>query len=547
MTSAPPESASHHHMPDVAIVGAGVSGVYSAYRLLTATPEHGSDLARLAAQRPNGKLRVAVYELSEHVGGRLLSATPPDMPNTTVELGGMRYRSTHTNVKALVENKLRLRTRPFPVGEPENLAYLRGRRVRLRDLPNFGKPGGPDLPFDLSWAERAGDPRDLLGNALNTLIPGLTSMDPETMRKTLKAAKVDGKRIYDYGLWNLVAKTMSFEAYTLARAVGGYDCLTMNYNAVDTAIAAFEFVPKETYSALTDGFHEVPRRLADMISQEGGQICFGKKLRRVTGEPGRPVTLTFDDHTKVKAHKVILAMPRRSLELLDRDGPLFDPDNEKVRALIESVDPIALFKVFTCYRYPWWEAAGVTQGRSLTDLPIRQSYYWGVEGRQEGADPANTNAVMLASYDDELNTTFWAGYRSKGADKMFPNEGDASDECWSRHQAPHGMVEEAHRQLMELHDVRYAPAPYAAAYRNWTEDPFGGAVHLWKIHQKSWEVSQDIIKPVEKLEVYICGEAYSLTQTWVEGALETAEVVLQDKLRLAAPDWMHERAQRPRG
>jgi hypothetical protein len=554
MTSASRENASHDHMLDVAIVGGGVSGVYSAYRLLTATPEEGSDLARLAAQRPDGKLRVAVYELSRHVGGRLLSATPPGMPNTTVELGGMRYKSTHTYVKALVENKLRLRTYPFLVNEDENLVYLRGQRVRLGDLPNFGKPGGPDLPFNLSDAERVGDPRNLFENALRGLIPGLIPADPETLLKTLKAAKVHGKHLYDDGLWSLAAKTLSFEAYTLARAIGGYDCLTMNYNAVNAAIALLDFVPTEKYWGFVDGFHEVPRRLAEMTHQAGGQIHKRMKLRKVTTESGPGVTLTFDDETVVNAHKtvvnahkVILAMPRRSLELLDAEGPLFDPDNEKVRALIESVDPIALFKVFTCYHDPWWEAAGVCKGRSLTDLPIRQAYYWGVEGRQEGADRANTNAVMLASYDDELNTTFWAGYRSKGADKMYPNEGDAPDERWWRHRAPHGMVEEAHRQLMELHGVTDAPAPYAAAYRDWAEDPFGGAVHMWKIHQKSWEVSQDIIKPVEKLEVYICGEAYSQNQTWVEGALETAEVVLQDKLRLAAPDWMHERAQRPRG
>jgi monoamine oxidase len=319
----------------------------------------------------------------------------------------------------------------------------------------------------------------------------------------------------------------------------------MQYNAVNTAVALFQFVPGTTFSALTEGFYEVPQRLGEMTLEEGGQILFRKKLRSVTTESPPLVTLMFDDGTVVDAHKVILAMPRRSLELLDPVGPLFDPVNDRVRALIESVDGIALFKVFACYRYPWWEAAGVTQGRSLSDLPIRQSYYWGVEGRQEGANPANTNAVMLASYDDELNTQFWAGYRNKGADEMFPTEVDAADQRWQQHKAPKGMVEEAHRQLMELHDVRYAPAPYAAAYRDWAEDPFGGAVHLWKIHQKSWEVMPEMIQPEPSLDVYVCGEAYSQNQTWVEGALETAEMVLQEKFGLAPPDWLNERAEEP--
>ncbi|MGZ6908146.1 MAG: flavin monoamine oxidase family protein [Acidimicrobiia bacterium] len=536
-------SGSTDDIMDVAIVGGGVSGVYSAYRLLTSEPDAGSPLAELAARRPNGKLRVGVYELSGHVGGRLLSAVPPGMPNTTVELGGMRYMSTHTYVKALVENKLRLRTRPFPVDVPENIAYVRGQRFRLGDLQSCGQPGGPVLPYNLGWSER-GDPNYLLGNALNALIPGLTSMDPKTMWKTLKTVRVDGEHVYDYGLWNLVAKVMSYEAYTLARAIGGYDCLTMNYNAVDTAIESFEFVPGTTFSAFVDGFHEVPERLADMTSDEGGEVHLHKRLCSVTTERAGsgPVELTFADGTVVRAHKVILAMPRRSLELLNPVGPLFDPSNERVRSLLESVDGIPLFKVFTCYRYPWWEAAGVTQGRSLSDLPIRQTYYWGVEGRQDGSDPKSTNAVMLASYDDETNAAFWAGYRNKGADDLYENEESSPDKRWEAHQAPKGMVEEAHRQVMELHGTKYAPAPYAAAYRDWAEDPFGGAVHLWKIHQKSWEVIPQMIQPDETLPVYICGEAYSQHQTWVEGALETAEMVLQKKFGLAQPDWMHERA-----
>jgi monoamine oxidase len=539
MSSAPRKNAPRDDVLDVAIVGAGVSGVYSAYRLLTATPKKGCDLAPLAAQRPDGKLRVKVFELSEHVGGRLLSATPPGMPNTTVELGGMRYKSTHKYVKALVENKLQLPTYEFVVEDDKNFLYLRGHRARLGDLPKFGKQGGPHFPFNLRDAERVGDPRQLLGNALRKSIPGLTEADPETLLKILKTVKVRDKPLYEYGLWGLVADKLSFEAYTLARAVGGYDSVTMNYNAVNTAIESTEFVPGEKFWGFTNGFHEVPKQLAAMASQAGGEICLGKKLRKVTGKPGGPVTLTFDDGKDVKAHKVILAMPRRSLELLDREGPLFDPTNERVRALIESVEPVALFKVFLCYHSPWWEVAHVSKGRSLTDLPIRQSYYWGVEGRQDGADPENTNAVMLASYDDEQNTKFWAGFRNKDADKMYPNEDDVPDHRWRQHRAPHGMVEEAHRQLMELHDVPHAPAPYAAAYRDWSEDPFGGAVHFWKIHQRSWDVSRDILQPDPCHEIYICGEAYSQNQTWVEGALETAEAVLQHKFKLPKPDWMH--------
>jgi hypothetical protein len=53
---------------------------------------------------------------------------------------------------------------------------------------------------------------------------------------------------------------------------------------------------------------------------------------------------------------------------------------------------------------------------------------------------------------------------------------------------------------------------------------------------KSWEVKEQIIQPFDgkrddqdqplNLPLYICGEAYSDAQGWVEGALRTAALVL---------------------
>ena len=73
-------------------------------------------------------------------------------------------------------------------------------------------------------------------------------------------------------------------------------------------------------------------------------------------------------------------MPRRSLELLDRKGPVFDPAQAPdVPHMLQSVRPIPLYKLFLAYEYPWWTAVDVSQGRSLTDLPLRQLYYWPID------------------------------------------------------------------------------------------------------------------------------------------------------------------------
>ena len=176
---------------DVAVVDGGVSGVYSAWRLQTADPRR----------------KIRLFESSKRIGGRLVSVTPPGMPHVHCELGGMRYMSSQTLVRSLVENKLRLATCPQVVSEPENLAYLRGRHLRTSELADPGK-----LPYHLDWAERGRNPDDLVSYAIDQVIPGVTTLRGDKLMALLKTFKVQGQHVYDHGFWNLLALPMSREA-----------------------------------------------------------------------------------------------------------------------------------------------------------------------------------------------------------------------------------------------------------------------------------------------------------------------------------------------
>src|SRR5262249_2065635 len=112
---------------------------------------------------------------------------------------------------------------------------------------------------------------------------------------------------------------------------------------------------------------------------------------------------------------LILAMPRRSLDLLTPTSPPL----QEIEVLIASVTPQPLLKILTTYSSPWWRAAGYTAngtfvpveaGRSVTDLPIRQTYYW----PQGDGTPAITGpAMLMSSYDDGANIGFWDGLRPR--------------------------------------------------------------------------------------------------------------------------------------
>jgi monoamine oxidase len=566
------------------VVGGGVSGIYTAWRLLTAKT-NDSDMLRAWAGKSDGsgkgsQLKVALFEGSDRIGGRLLSARPPGMPHVTCEIGGMRYVSSQTLIRSLVENELKLPRHEQVVDDPNNIAFLRGKHLRVGQLGQASA-----LPYQLEaseayWLEqKSSTPAGLIGWALGQILPQVASLTGDALVKYLQSAQVDGTPLYQHGFWNLLARAMSPEAYALARTTVGYDSLGANANAVDLASEYFNFTPDVKYYLLDDGYDAVPWTLERQFSEAGGAVCPGALVESVD-------STTLDDGTtgmllrfgggrpEVKARAVVLAMPRRALQGLRQQGPVFDPARAPhVQFLLNAVEPVALYKLFIAYGTPWWEAMGVTQGRSLTDIPVRQCYYWAVESRQPGGEANNSNASIMV-YNDVSSAEFWGGLRRLPLGPGDAKEGsmalrrhmagthvpnarvfqrkamhradDSGDgpfaqrlrRNWDQHPAPHEMVAEVHRQLMSLHNVRYAPEPMEAAYMDWSDAPFGAGVHFWNPGYKSWEVVDAMTQPVDDVPCYVCGEAYSTDQTWVEGALQTAEIVLQKRFHLPPPAWV---------
>lgn len=554
---------------DVAIVGGGVSGIYCGWRLVTAPPgEH-----RMHGASKLGSLKVAVFEGGDRIGGRLLSARPPGFTNSTVcELGGMRYVSSQRLVRSLIENELQLPHYRQIVDQDENIAYLRGEQLRFSQVMNPCM-----LPYDLDWAEAQyvmkNDPSKLIGWAIGKFLPGVNTFTGTDLEKYLRTAEVGRTRLCEHGFWNLLARGLSPDAYDLARTLVGYDCLGSNANAVDLIIEYFKFTPDAVFSLLNQGYDTVPWTLQKRFEENGGKVfqkawVAGFDTAIVEdGEPG--VVLNFGDgRPPVRARILILAMPRRSLELLDRTGPVFGAANvPRIQPLLNSVRAIPLYKIFLVYKYSWWNAVGVSKGRSLTDTPVRQLYYWPVD--PSASAPSATGNSLLMAYNDATNVDFWAGltggetprqrdqdtkghlrrlpppgvrmFDRKHAPKGTPPE-DAFSKCllknWQDHEAPHEMVKEMHRQIKRMHNIQYAPKPIDAAYMDWSTDPYGGGVHLWNRGADSSDILHKMTQPIGDFPCYICGEAYSTNQTWVEGALQTAEIVLTKHLGLAKPKWV---------
>jgi monoamine oxidase len=519
---------------DIAIVGGGVSGVYSGRKLKQRYPDK----------------KIVVFEGSDHIGGRLLSVKPPHIPDMVAELGGMRIlENAQPLIVALIAelNKQlpkdqQIELYPFPVDENQNIAYLRGVYLRLIDFTQH-----PDkVPYKLAFLEKGGTPGGIIVNAIEQIVPGITNpnLTEDQRRKMAQDASFCGEPLYKQGFWNVLYRVISGEAYQFGVDAGGYNSTLTNWNAADAIpwfLTDFGIVPQ--YKGFKNGFQQVPKTLADFFVNIGGEIRLNSKLEAFESFVGG-FQLTVNG-ASITAGSLILAMPRRSLDLLAPTCPPL----QQIQQLISSVTPRPLFKLFTTYSNPWWLSAGYTDpttgkfvpveaGRSVTDLPVRQTYYW---PKNTGKPATSGESMLLASYDDGNNIGFWDGLRPqrsqawreglKHAKIVHPFLGDAAenkeDLDWYQYKAPTAMVEEVARQLQLMHGLSYTPVVNNAAFRDWGEDPFGGGWNSWNIGVKSWEVKEKITQPVEELPLYICGEAYSDAQGWVEGALQTADIMLK--------------------
>ena len=561
---------------EVAVIGAGTSGLYTAYRLVTDKKFKAGD--------------VQIFDMNSKLGGRLESVIMPGM-NFWGELGGMRYLTSQEIVTTLIEgyqdpadpNKLipvlkdKMTPVPFPMGDATKLLmYLRKDRCK-QDAWNVAQAKGEklitryylnndDLGFSSDqlfnkiiydvlmadpWVAEKYGSKIKRGDTIYDYSFELTSVDWDDIKPKLvynfPNSPYDRRKVNDLGFWNLIKDQVSQEGYEFLANAGGYYSNTINWNSAEAfPYMVGDFSAGTIYKTIEEGYDSIAYALANAYTEhEGANIWSENKLLTFTKEHSlinsHAYELTFlnlktNKTWKVYANSIVLAMPRKSLELLDQNNFFFNiNENSKLNYNIRSVIKEPAFKILMGFPYPWWKELGIDHGHSITDLPMRQCYYF-------GTDPQTDNSMLLGSYGDMETETFWKAlsddkvlFEVKAAKSASLKELHALDDV----QATKLMVDELMTQLRELHgDQVTIPEPYVTYFKDWTDDPFGAGYHAWKAGYSVEHVMPYMRKPVADEHIHICGEAYSDQQGWVEGAFCEAEKMLQDYFGLKRPYWL---------
>jgi len=497
---------------DLVIAGAGVAGLYAAWRLV----EAGHDPAT-----------IRVLECADRVGGRLWSDSMRSPGALPAELGGMFFNDQQPLVYGLCSTVFELDKAPV-TPEPD-FAWLRARRFTVAQFAD-----STILPYNLAPDEQGLSYDALIMLAIERIAPDIKDywpFKPEGSRDDsltyLRQLKFDGRLLTDWGFWNLFARVVSNEAWQALRDIVSSFTLFANWNGYD-AIVSIVLEQAGKWYRLTHGYQQLPDHLAAALGKAGVDIDMHHALKRVALQPDGELTLTVEtsgQRHELTTAKLILALPRHPVAELVAASP--DLTGSPLANGLNAIRSVPACKIFLTFDKPWWrdvpdgpgQIKADTYGVSHTDLPLRQCYYL-------GEDANSGEGLMMASYADGEAVEFW---RALGVDSGRSHA--------LRTGLSHRALVEIQRELSQMHGVE-VPRPTDGVFINWTEPPFGGAWHNWQPGFRSWECSVAMQSPVPGQSIYVCGEAWSEAQGWTEGALESTEALLQNQFKLQPPDWL---------
>lgn len=477
---------------DIAIIGGGVSGLYSAYHL----------------KKTNPHLKIALFEMLPILGGRIQTGSFANglfLPG----FGALRIEPDfQTEMHKFIQD-LNIPTQPIEQGEAKSSAIPRIDLLSQEEQEAISKNvhQAADMTLlELGLNKILGDQWDL--NELGT--PGEhRDCLIEAFRST---ATYKGKPLYQQGIWNVFSDVLSYAAVDFFREKGAYyNMKNDNQNAADWIVLLLNQRAMRMPSYLPKGgMIEMINVMARSITTLGVAINLNHQLFALHQQDDSSILLQFDGQRSCVANHVILAIPQYPLKKLSHCFP------KKITTLLESVIPMPILWIAaTLKNPPWREGAEPTCGENA---PLRAAHL-------EYKVHENVPYGMAMLYCDAPWREFWRYYIE---DEVEDFEG--YQYLPQVNQNPF-LKQEIEKSMQQMFNLQQQPSIEEWGIRDWGRPPFGAGVHFWRVGAKAkdiiCELSAFSLSENKDKRVHICGEAFSEFQGYFEGAIRTANGVIK--------------------
>lgn len=583
------------HVPMV-IVGGGISGLYAAMRLRESQTIDGPIMLIEASPRTGGRVRTLVAGEAAPEGNvgamRFLPSQwaingliekcglsddllPHTFSTAHYFLRGRQWKPAELNASKHLE---RFDLSTGEQGLEPGILVINAILMTLHEISIDSNDA-----YQLKIGDRS--PTNHIKGGLNGLRSRLRAIDPNNpsmARMTIFSAdewdviKRHGKfrdtPLYRLSLLDILHQHYGPEAVSFIHDGLGYHSIIGIWNASEAMPWFLNDFSATGYLTVSGGME----RLCDSVehawmdaAQQQDQhdlvLCDSRVYDIMVRRPELPgprfeVSYGPNKDESVTCDKIILAVCPRAIEGIgfrraDEDEQEWIELDESVSILRSgsaSIQGHPLLKAFIWFESAWWtkEPFGLPlRCKCFSDTPLRQIYFCGARS-QDAEEPA-----LAMMYCDSTGAQYWQSliqtynghvpYFSTAFSEMLGNSAqDAKsklkDVGISRAFADRLLTWMGHvlGQPLDLDSSGFL----AGTAVDWAEAHTFAGWHSWAICTEPWACRDALWSPFGKIPLFLCNEACSPEQGWIEGSLRSTDRVLCMGLGLEPPPWANDEA-----
>jgi hypothetical protein len=483
----------------ICIVGGGIAGLYTAYKIKKLKPE----------------LSVDLYERLPQVGGKIQSGTFCS-GSYKVEFGAVRIEP---ELQPLVDNLIK---------------ELNIEKVTNRQLTPAVSIGA-DLSL-LSPDERAylqafeatkGMSFALLTFALEKILGDEWDIEEDRLfapgrdKKKIawkKNATFNGRLLRDQGIWNVFSQVLTYPAVEIVREKGAfYNLKNSNQNAAEWIGFLLDYRLLEAPSYVpVGGMETLTKNLLEAVKEIGVNVHLNEELVDICSCSSTTLNLKFKNtssniESQLQATRLVLALPQ---------GPLLKLSHrfsKHVQVRLSAVVGVPMCWVYAVVANPpWGLGASTSTGEGI---PARAAHF--SLHCEEGRQPVG----VVGLYCDAPWAAYWAALVDED-ENWRPGE-----QIRPSMNVGHGLRETLAMWIQRMFELQHSPTIMEWGIRDWGSPPFDAGIHLWRPGMDSEEIMRDLssfaLCKKSTAQVSICGEAYSDVQGFLEGAIRSANRVVE--------------------